>query len=148
MALQWEKSLSWLRSLARPKKSFLTAWNFTSSSRAVLSARSRKVPMRRKWKASSCSMVPRTTPRGRCEEWANGEEMEGFVLQHGAQNHAARQVRAVLDPFEELPRVALEGAAFEVPVQFQPGLVLRFPYFGGQRSAHGARVLARGAQAR
>ncbi|MNW14578.1 hypothetical protein D3C71_2128360 [compost metagenome] len=58
-----------MRSLARPKKSFLTAWNFTSSRRAVLSERSRKVPMRRKWKASSCSMVPSVTPRDRCERY-------------------------------------------------------------------------------
>ena len=35
--------------------------------RAVLSARSRKVPMRVKWKASSRSMVPMVTPRVRCE---------------------------------------------------------------------------------
>ena len=50
-----------------PKNSLSTAWNFTSSRRAVLSARSRKLPMRRKWKASSCSMVPTVTPRDRCE---------------------------------------------------------------------------------
>ena len=50
-----------------PKNSLSTAWNLTSSSRAVLSARSRKLPMRRKWNASSCSIVPTVTPRDRCE---------------------------------------------------------------------------------
>ena len=30
-------------------------------------SRSRKLPMRRKWKASSCSIVPTVTPRDRCE---------------------------------------------------------------------------------
>jgi hypothetical protein len=46
---------------------FSTEWNLTSSRRAVLSARSRKLPMRRKWNASSCSIVPTVTPRDRCE---------------------------------------------------------------------------------
>ncbi|MNT66238.1 hypothetical protein D3C72_2042880 [compost metagenome] len=43
------------------------SWNFTSSMRAVLSARSRCMPMRRKYSASSSSMVPMVTPRARCE---------------------------------------------------------------------------------
>ncbi len=51
----------------KPWYSLSTAWNFTSSRRAVLSARSRKLPMRRKWKASSCSIVPTVTPRDKCE---------------------------------------------------------------------------------
>ncbi|MNV89781.1 hypothetical protein D3C71_1841040 [compost metagenome] len=51
--------------MAAPKKSLCTAWNFTSSSRAVLSARSKKVPRRMKCSASSCSMVPTVTPRER-----------------------------------------------------------------------------------
>ncbi len=42
-------------------------WYFTSSSRAVLSARSRNVPIRAKWNASSFSIVPIITPRDRCE---------------------------------------------------------------------------------
>ena len=33
------------------------------------------------------------------------------------------------------------------PVELEPGLVLRLPDLGGERAAHGAGVLARGAQA-
>ena len=97
------------------------AWNFTSSSRAVLSARSRKVPMRRKWNASSCSIVPTVTPRDRCER----------NLTHS----------------KNCARVALEGVRREHALEFEPGLVLRFPDLGGQRAAHRARVLARRRQA-
>jgi hypothetical protein len=43
------------------------AWNFTSTKRAVLSARSKNVPMRMKYSDSSISMVPTVTPRDRCE---------------------------------------------------------------------------------
>ena len=102
---------------AAPKNSLSSAWNFTSSRRAVLSARSRKVPMREKWNASSCSIVP--------------------------TRHAARQVRAELDPLEDLRRVALEARRREHALQLEPGLVLRLPDLGGERAAHRARVLAR-----
>ncbi|MPN17270.1 hypothetical protein SDC9_164623 [bioreactor metagenome] len=44
-------------------------WNFTSSKRAVLSARSTKVPRRTKCSASSLSMVPSDTPRHRWERY-------------------------------------------------------------------------------
>ena len=98
-----------------------TAWNFTSSRRAVLSARSRKLPMRRKWKASSCSMVPTVTPRDRCER----------NLTHSKSALGSRCEVVVCDHALEL----------------EPGLVLRLPDLGGQRAAHGARVLARGQQA-
>jgi hypothetical protein len=47
---------------------------------------------------------------GPLQEGAEAQEVQGLVLQHGAHGHTARQVRAELDPLEELARVALEGA--------------------------------------
>src|SRR3990167_3998789 len=144
-----------------PWKSLCTAWNFTPSRRAVLSARSRKVPRRTKWKASSCSMVPSVTPRERCERyfthsknWPGSRPQAAPPPPRGDPPPAPLLRsppplgRAVLPPFEELARVALEGAAFELAVQLQPGLVLRLPDLGGERAAHRTGVLARAAQAR
>ncbi|MDT4845874.1 hypothetical protein FQZ97_798750 [compost metagenome] len=84
---------------------------------------------------------------GPLQEGAHAVEVEGLVLQHGAHRHAAREVRAVLDPFEERAGVALEVLGLEVTRQLEPGGVLRFPQLGGQRAAHGPRVFTRCAQA-
>ncbi|MNY08192.1 hypothetical protein D3C86_1410320 [compost metagenome] len=84
---------------------------------------------------------------GTLERGTQTQEMVRVVLQHGALRDAAREMGAVLDPLEEPRRVALEGAAIDLLAQFQPGLVVRFPDFGGQRAAHRARVLSRRTQA-
>ena len=47
----------------------------------------------------------------------------------------------------ESARIAFELLGLEVTRQFEPGGVLRFPQFGGQRAAHGPRVFAGRAQA-
>ena len=78
---------------------------------------------------------------------ADAQEVQGLVLQHGADGDAARQVRTELDPFEELARVAFQQARVQVLEQFQPGGVVGFPDLGGEAAAHGARVLAGGAHA-
>ena len=104
-----------------PKKSWSTEWNLTSSRRAVLSARSRKLPMRRKWNASSCSIVPTVTPRDRCERnFTHSNDSPGSRWNASLGDHA---------------------------LELEPGLVLRLPDLGGQRAAHRARVLARRHQA-
>jgi hypothetical protein len=54
-------------------------------------------------------------------------KLNRLVLEHGAERDAARQVRAVLDPFQELAGVVFEHAAFEVLLQHQPGRVSRSP---------------------
>ena len=84
---------------------------------------------------------------GPLQEGAQAHEIQGFVHQHGADRDAARQVRAELDPLEELPGVALELAGLDHAAHLQPGLVLGFPDLGGQRTPHGAGVLAGRAQA-
>ena len=96
-------------------------WNLTSRMRAVLSARSRNVPRRMKWKASSRSMVPTVTPRDRCER----------NLTHS----------------KKLQPVALERAARQSLAASRARRVQVLPHLGGERAAHGARVLARRAQA-
>ena len=80
---------------------------------------------------------------GPLDKSAQAHKVQRLVLEHGAQRHTAPQVRAVFDPFEELRRILLPGILAEVALQRQPGLVLRFPGFRGQRPAHGTRVLAR-----
>ena len=91
------------------------------AARAVLSARSRKLPMRRKWNASSCSIVPTVTPRDRCERnLTHSNACAGSLLERVVRDHA---------------------------LELEPGLVLRLPDLGGQRAAHRARVLARRHQA-
>ncbi|MNV73191.1 hypothetical protein D3C71_1663250 [compost metagenome] len=63
------------------------AWKRTSSKRAVLSARSMKVPSRRKRNASSCSMVPSATPRDRCERYlTHSKNLAGSVSNFLALN--------------------------------------------------------------
>ena len=47
---------------------------------------------------------------GALQEGADADEVKGFVLQHGADGDAAREVRAVFDPLEERGRVAGEQA--------------------------------------
>ena len=81
------------------------------------------------------------------QERAEADEVEGFVLQHGAQRDAARQMGAVLDPFEETRRIVFQLVARELLLQFDPGGVFGFPYFGGQGAAHGPGILARRRQA-
>ena len=78
---------------------------------------------------------------------AQAHEVQCLVHQHGVLGHAAHQVRAVLDPLEELFGAAFEHAVVQVAQQRQPGEVDGLPQLGGQAAAHGARVLAAGAQA-
>ena len=78
---------------------------------------------------------------------ADAQEVESFVLQHRAHRHAARQVRAELDPLEQRARVAVQVVVAHHALELEPGLVLRLPHLGGQRAAHGTRVLACGHQA-
>ena len=74
--------------------------------------------------------------------------MHGLVAQHGAQRDAARQVRAVLDPFEKLAGVVFQHIGLQHFLHVEPGLVLGFPDLGGQRATYGAGVFARFGQAR
>ncbi len=87
----------------------------------MLSARSRKVPRRMKYKASSISMVPTVTPRDRCER----------NLTHSKNCAGSRS---------NSPALSMRLTSSQV-------CVLGFPDLGGQRAAHGAGVLAGGAQA-
>ena len=84
---------------------------------------------------------------GTLQEAADAQEVERLVLQHRSHRDAARQVRAELDPLEPRRRIALQRAGSDQTLEFKPGLILRFPDFGGQGAAHRARVLARRAQA-
>ena len=84
---------------------------------------------------------------GALQKGAQAQEVEGLVLQHGAQRDPARQVRTELHPVEELGRVTLELAVTQHAAGFQPGLVLCFPGLGGERAAHRAGVLAGRTQA-
>ena len=47
---------------------------------------------------------------GALEEGADAQEVQRLVHQHRADGDAAALVRAELDPFEEVARVAFEGA--------------------------------------
>ena len=80
---------------------------------------------------------------GALQKSAQAQKVKRFVLQHGSGRHAARQVGAEFDPFQELARVALEVAIVQQADDFEPGLVGCFPYFGGQRAANGAGIFAR-----
>ncbi|MNN20308.1 hypothetical protein D3C81_1335810 [compost metagenome] len=84
---------------------------------------------------------------GALQEGAQPHEVEGIVLEHGAELHATSQVRAELDPFEKARRVFPEHAVGDHALHVEPGGVDGFPDFGGQRAAHRARVLAGRAQA-
>ena len=79
---------------------------------------------------------------GALEESAQLQKVKGLVLQHGAQRHPARQVRAELHPFKKLPWLTFEVATLDHAQHFQVGLILGFPDFGGQRAAHGTRVFS------
>ncbi len=48
---------------------------------------------------------------GALEEGADAGEVEGLVAQHGADGDAASQMRALLDPFDELADVGAVAAA-------------------------------------
>ncbi len=90
-------------------------------------------------------------PRGvvsALQEGADAHEVQRLVLQHGADLHPARQMRAELDPLEQVTRILLESPLFQHPVEFQPGLVGGLPDLGGQRTAHGTGVFTGCAQAR
>ena len=81
------------------------------------------------------------------DEGADAGEVKGLVAQHGADGHAARQVRTLLDPLDEMPDVRALGAARHEGAGVEPGGVERLPELGGERAAYGTRVLAGGAQA-
>ena len=72
--------------------------------------------------------------------------MQRLIHQHGAHGHAAREVRTKFHPFKKLSRVAHKAVPRGHAFDLQPGLVLRLPNLGGQRTAHRAGVFARCAQ--
>ena len=74
-------------------------------------------------------------------------EMPGFVTQHRALDHAAREMRSMLDPFEEVADLGFGRRTHAGDTHIQPGRVDRFPDLRGQRAAHGSGVLACGAYA-
>ena len=85
---------------------------------------------------------------GALEEGADAGEVKGFVAQHGADGDAASEVRAFLDPFDEMRRcrcaascaATMERASSQVEFRVSQSSEV-------ERAAHGAGVLARGAQA-
>ena len=78
---------------------------------------------------------------------AQPHKVQCFIFEHGAQRHAAPQVRAVLDPLKKLRRVLLPGILRVIALQRQPGLVLCLPRLRRQCTAHGTSVFSRSFQA-
>ena len=80
---------------------------------------------------------------GALDEGAEPDEAEGVVMQHGAEHHAAEQMRALLHPIEEIAIApAREPGEVEI-LHLQPGRVEALPGFAGNGRALGAGILAR-----
>ncbi len=69
---------------------------------------------------------------GALEKGADAGEVKGFIAHHGADGDAAREVRALLDPFDELPDVGARRAARRLRAGIEPGGVQGFPELRGQ----------------
>ena len=90
---------------------------------------------------NSCGIV------GPLQESAQANEAQRFVLQHGADGDAPRQVRAILYPLEEGIDAGLFHRHGRKAAHLEPAGIGGLPQFAGQRTAHRMRVLAGGAQA-
>ena len=84
---------------------------------------------------------------GAFQKGAQAQEPERLVHQHGAQHHAACQVRAIFHPLEETAGVILQDVGLQQGLRLDPGLVVGFPDFGGELATHSAGILARGLDA-
>ncbi|OMP13756.1 hypothetical protein COLO4_01012 [Corchorus olitorius] len=81
------------------------------------------------------------------QESPQPHELERVIRQHGADLHAARQVRAELHPFKELRWIVAQHAFGNQALHIQPRGVDGFPHLRGEGAANGSGVLARAAQA-
>src|SRR5689334_15400346 len=84
---------------------------------------------------------------GTLEVSAEPREVPGLVAWHRALNHAAREMRAVLDPIKEATDLLSRRWPHARDARLEPRGVDRLPDFRRQRSAHRSRVLARRAHA-
>ena len=78
---------------------------------------------------------------------AEADEVVALVLQQRAEDGTAKQRGAHLHPVEEFRRAVVHALLVALRAQVEPGGIEGFPHLGGDRAAHGMRVLARGAQA-
>ena len=74
---------------------------------------------------------------------AQSKKMESIIVQGGAVRDAAKEMRAILDPVEELAQAARPQSHFVEVTQGEPGGVDALPHLGRNHRAQGTCVFAR-----
>src|SRR5665648_176042 len=80
---------------------------------------------------------------GALDEGAEPDEAEAVVVQHGAEHHAAEQVRALLHPVEEVAIAPTHQPLIVEILYLQPGTIQALPRLARDGRALGPGILAR-----